>query len=90
MVTTLLNLALLILILLTFATAWRVLAGPTLPDRLLAGDLTIALMTFILAVAAVRGGSEFYLDAALVAALLAFTSTIVLAKFVAKGQVVEE
>ena len=90
MVTTLLNLALLILILLTFATAGRVLAGPTLPDRLLAGDLTIALMTFILAVAAVRGGSEFYLDAALVAALLAFTSTIVLAKFVAKGQVVEE
>ena len=86
MVTTLLNLALLILILLTFATAWRVLAGPTLPDRLLAGDLTI----FSLAVAAVRGGSEFYLDAALVAALLAFTSTIVLAKFVAKGQVVEE
>lgn len=90
MVTTLLDLAMLILIVLTCATAWRVLSGPTLPDRLLASDLTIALMTFVMAVAGVRGGSEYYLDAALVAALLAFTSTVVLAKFIAKGRFVEE
>ncbi|MNS04267.1 putative monovalent cation/H+ antiporter subunit F [compost metagenome] len=90
MVLALLNLAMLILIGLAVATTWRVLTGPTLPDRLLAGDLTIALLTFILAVAAVKGGSEFYLDAAMVAALLAFTSTIVLVKFVARGRVFEE
>lgn len=82
--------ALVILVVLAFFTTWRVLAGPTLPDRLLAGDLTIAILTFILAVASVLGGSEFYLDAALAAALLAFTSTIVLAKFIAKGKVFEE
>lgn len=79
--------ALLILFVLAFATTWRVLTGPTLPDRLLAGDLTIALLTFILAIGAVLGGSEFYLDGALVAALLAFTSTVVLAKFIATGKV---
>lgn len=78
--------ALYLLVLLAMATTWRVLTGPTLPDRLLAGDLTIAVLTFILAVAAVLGGSEFYLDAALAAALLAFSSTVVLAKFIDTGR----
>ncbi len=87
---TLLTIALVILVLLALAATWRIATGPSLPDRLLAGDLTIALLTFILAVAAVLGGSEFYLDAALVAALLAFTSTIILAKFIANGHVMEE
>lgn len=90
MVNMLLLVAQVILVLLTLAATWRVLTGPSLPDRLLAGDLSIALLTFILAIAAVQGGSEFYLDAALVAALLAFTSTIILAKFVARGRVMEE
>lgn len=78
--------ALFLLVALALATTWRVLTGPTLPDRLLAGDLTIAILTFILAVAAVLGGSEFYLDAALAAALLAFSSTVVLVKFIATGR----
>lgn len=83
-------LALVILFGLTLASTWRVVTGPSLPDRLVAGDLTIAMLTFILAVAAVLGGSDLYLDAALVAALLAFTSTIILAKFIARGKVMED
>lgn len=90
MVTWLLNLALLILVGLALLTTWRVVSAPTLPDRLVASDLTIALLTFILAVSAALGGSSYYLDAALVAALLAFTSTVVLAKFIALGRVFEE
>jgi Multisubunit Na+/H+ antiporter, MnhF subunit len=82
--------ALVTLVGLALASTWRVVTGPSLPDRLLAGDLTIAMLTFILAVAAVLGGSEFYLDAALAAALLSFTSTIILAKFIASGHVMEE
>jgi multicomponent Na+:H+ antiporter subunit F len=89
MVTISLLVALGILVLLTLLATVRVVTGPTLPDRLVAGDLTIALLTFVLAVAAALGGSEFYLDAALAAALLAFTSTVVLAKFIAEGRVLE-
>jgi multicomponent Na+:H+ antiporter subunit F len=81
--------ALVFLVLLAIATTWRVISGPTIPDRLLAGDLTVAIMTFVLAIAAILGGSEFYLDAALVAAFLSFTSTIVLTKFVGCGKVFE-
>lgn len=87
MVPMLLAAALPILGLLALATTWRVISGPTMPDRLLAGDLTISLLTFVMAVAAVLGGSEVYLDMALVAALLAFTGTIVLAKFISTGRV---
>lgn len=89
MLTTLLYVALGILVVLAALTTWRVVTAPTPPDRLLAGDLTIALLTFILAVAAGLGGSAFYLDAALTAALLAFVSTLVLAKFIADGTVIE-
>jgi multicomponent Na+:H+ antiporter subunit F len=87
MVSGLLIVALCLLILLTLATTWRVATGPTLPDRLLAGDLTIALLTFLLAVIGTLGGSEYYLDAALAAALLAFTTTLFVATFVATGRV---
>ncbi|MNL31516.1 putative monovalent cation/H+ antiporter subunit F [compost metagenome] len=79
--------ALAFLVLLAIATTWRVITGPTIPDRLLAGDLTVAILTFVLAIAAILGGSEFYLDAALAAAFLAFTSTIVLTQFIASGKV---
>jgi multicomponent Na+:H+ antiporter subunit F len=89
MVTNSLLVALGILVILTLLATVRVVTGPTLPDRLVAGDLAIALLTFVLAVAAALGGSEFYLDAALTAALLAFTSTVVLAKFIAEGRVLE-
>lgn len=89
MVIILLNLALILLTLLAFATTWRVVTAPTLPDRLLAGDLTIAILTFVLAVVGVMGGSEYYLDAALAAALLAFTSTVFMAKFIGRGRVLE-
>lgn len=87
MLNAVLVLALAFLVLLAIATTWRVITGPTVPDRLLAGDLTIAILTFVLAIAAILGGSEFYLDAALVAAFLAFTSTIVLTQFIDTGKV---
>lgn len=87
MLNTLLLAALAVLVLLAIATTWRVITGPSIPDRLLAGDLTIAILTFVLAIAAVLGGSDFYLDAALVAAFFAFTSTIVLTKFIDSGKV---
>lgn len=88
--TLLLLIALVILVVLALAASWRIASAPSLPDRLLAGDLTIALLTFILAVSAALEGSGFYLDAALVAAFLAFTSTIVLAKFIARGSIMED
>lgn len=69
-------------------TTIRVADGrASFPDRLLAGDLTIALLTFVLAVLSALSGSEVYMDAALVAALLAFVATVALARFITEGKV---
>lgn len=81
--------AFLILILgLCLLTASRVADGrASFPDRLLAGDLTISLLTFVLSVLSVLTGSEVYMDTALVSALLAFVATVALARFIGEGKV---
>lgn len=60
----------------------RILAGPTLPDRILALDmLTIVAMGFIGAIA-IRTGLSLYLDIAVAVALLGFLATVALARYV--------
>ncbi len=76
-----------VLVALALLTVARIPVAETLPDQLLAGDMTIALLTFILAIVGALQGSDLYLDAALVAALLAFTGTVTLARFLATGRV---
>ncbi len=86
--TLVLSVAIAILVGLAGLTTLRVVdARASLPDRLLAGDLTISLLTFILGGAAALFGSEVYLDAALVAGLLAFVATVALARFIGEGSV---
>jgi len=86
--TAILTIAIAFLVGLAGLTTLRVVdTRASLLDRLLAGDLTISLLTFILGGAAALYGSEVYLDAALVAGLLAFVATIVLARFIGEGSV---
>lgn len=81
------TLALAILVLLVLAALYGTLRGPTMADRLIAGTLAASLLTFVLAVAGVLMGSDLYFDAALVAALISFASTAIVAKFLAEGRV---
>jgi multicomponent Na+:H+ antiporter subunit F len=61
---------------------YRIFAGPTLPDRVLALDLlTVVGMAFIGAVA-VRTGIWLYLDIAIALALLGFLATVAMARYV--------
>lgn len=83
-----LSLVLVALLALCLLTTARVAdSHASFPDRLLAGDLTIALLTFVLAVLSALSGSEVYMDAALVAALLAFVATVALARFIGEGRI---
>lgn len=67
--------------LLLLPVLWRLWRGPSAADRLLAGELGSALLTFMLGILGTREGSEIYLDAALLVALLAFISTMAIARF---------
>lgn len=67
----------------------RLLLGPTAQDRVLALD-TLWMCTMLLAlVLGIDHGSQIYFEAALLIALLGFVSTVALAKFLMRGEVIE-
>jgi multicomponent K+:H+ antiporter subunit F len=69
--------------------AWRLLRGPRAQDRVLCLDaMYVAAMLLVLTVG-IRTGSTLYFEAALVIALLGFVSTVALAKFLMRGEVIE-
>lgn len=68
---------------------WRLLRGPTLPDRILALDTLNINAIAILVLYGMHIKSEIYFEAALVIAMLGFVSTLVLSKYVLRGGIIE-
>ena len=68
--------------------AYRVIAGPSQPDRVIALDV-IAVNTVGLILVLDIKSSHAYVDAALVIALLSFLGTVSLAKYLAGGTVID-
>ena len=69
--------------------AWRLLRGPSLPDRILALDRLYINTLALLVLLGIQLRTELYFEAALVIALLGFDSTVVLSKYVLRGDIVE-
>jgi multicomponent Na+:H+ antiporter subunit F len=61
--------------------AVRAVLGPTAPDRVVAMDAIVALMTASLVLLGIYYNSSIYLDVALVYAFLAFLGTLAIAKY---------
>lgn len=70
-------------------TAWRLLRGPDAPDRILALDTLYLNTVGLVIVLGLRMDSTLLFEAALVIAMLGFIATVALARFVARGDVVE-
>lgn len=68
---------------------WRLLSGPRAQDRVLALDSLYLSAMLLLVTFGIRSGSLFYFEAALVIGLLSFVSTLALAKFLMRGEVIE-
>lgn len=69
--------------------AWRLARGPRAQDRVLALDaLYVTAMLLILTVG-MRTGTALYFEAALVIGMLGFVSTVAVAKFLLRGEVIE-
>jgi len=60
----------------------RLVRGGSLADRIVALDSLLIMIVLGLAVQAARTGEDTYLDAMVVAALLGFTGTALVAKFI--------
>ncbi|MEP9385630.1 cation:proton antiporter [Mesorhizobium sp. KR9-304] len=63
-------------------TVLRVLKGPTLPDRILALDMLVAIGVGFLAVTGIGSGVTFNVDIAIALGLVGFLATVAFARFV--------
>ncbi len=68
---------------------WRLLRGPTAPDRILALDTLYVSSIAQLILFGMLMNTEIYFEAALVIAMLGFVGTVVLSKYVIRRDIVE-
>lgn len=69
--------------------AFRLLWGPRAQDRVIGFDSLYVNAMLLLLAFGIRTGSALYFEAALIIALLGFVSTVALAKFLLRGEVIE-
>ncbi|MDO8293308.1 MAG: K+/H+ antiporter subunit F [Gallionella sp.] len=69
--------------------AYRMLRGPRAQDRVLGLDTLYVNAMLLFLTFGIRSGSSIYFEAAFVIALLGFVSTVALAKFLMRGEVIE-
>ena len=68
---------------------YRLIRGPRAQDRVLCLDaIYVCAMSLALTVG-IRTGSQIYFEAALIIAVLGFVSSVALAKFLMRGEVIE-
>jgi multicomponent Na+:H+ antiporter subunit F len=65
-----------------FLTVYRVIKGPTLPDRIVALDMLVAIAIGFIAVVAIKTGFTLYIDIAISLGLVGFLATVAFARFV--------
>jgi multicomponent K+:H+ antiporter subunit F len=69
--------------------AWRLLRGPGVADRILALDTLYVNTLALLVLLGMYLRTELYFEAALMIAMLGFVGTVVLSKFVLRGDIAE-
>ena len=69
--------------------SWRLLRGPELPDRILAIATLYMNMVALVILLDIRWDTELLFEAALLVAMMGFVSTVALARYVTRGDVIE-
>ena len=69
--------------------AWRLLRGPEITDRLLAVDTLYINTVALVILLGLRWQTALLFEAALIIAMLGFVSTVALARYLSRGDVVE-
>jgi multicomponent K+:H+ antiporter subunit F len=68
---------------------WRLGRGPAVADRILALDTLYTLSMALLVLLGIAFDTALYFEAALVIAMLGFVGTVALAKYLARGDIIE-
>jgi multicomponent K+:H+ antiporter subunit F len=68
---------------------WRLLIGPSGPDRILALDTLYVNTVALLVLLGIHLGSNLYFEAALLIAMIGFVGTVAFSKFLTRGDIIE-
>jgi multicomponent K+:H+ antiporter subunit F len=68
---------------------WRLLRGPTLADRILALDTLYVNSVALLVLIGIHFDTALYFEVALIIAMMGFVSTVALAKYLLRGDIIE-
>lgn len=86
------NVIMLVFIMISIAlllNLWRLLRGPSLPDRILALDTMYINSIALIILYGLLMDSSLYFEAALLIAMLGFVSTVAVCKFLLRGDIIE-
>lgn len=89
MLATALKIALLLLSIAIALNLWRLIIGPSLPDRILALDTMYINAIALLVLFGIYQGSSVYFEAALLIAVMGFIGTVALSKYLLRGDIIE-
>ncbi len=65
---------------------WRVVVGPTVPDRIVAADTLSTILTTFLALLSLLFDDTVFLDVAIAFAVLSFADVLIMAKYFEHGE----
>ncbi len=68
---------------------WRLVTGPTKPDRILALDTLYIDAVALLVLLGIYFASDLYFETALLIALIGFVGTAALSKYLLRGDIIE-
>lgn len=68
---------------------YRLLRGPDAPDRIIALDTAYVNAIALLVLYGVKEGSTVYFEVAVLIAMVGFVGTVMLAKYLLRGDVIE-
>ncbi|EJF91586.1 K+/H+ antiporter subunit F [Bartonella tamiae] len=72
-----------------FLAFWRLMRGPRAQDRVVGLDTLYVSTMMLFLTFGMRSGTAIYYEASLVIGLLGFVSSVALAKFLMRGEVIE-
>lgn len=74
---------------LTLLAGYRVIRGPTTPDRVVALDTIATNVVAIAVLFALQTGESLFVTVGVVLAIIGFVSTVTVAKYVVEGDIIQ-
>lgn len=89
MIDMILKTSLILFMIATALTLYRVIKGPSLPDRAIALDTIGVILISAIAIVSILLKTKAFLEAILILGILAFIGTIAFSKYIERGVIVE-